>query len=343
MTFRKEAGMSCHDRFHVHCIALALLLAMFLTGVSQGQTPLKSTEFTPGSWTMVLLPDTQVYSQKIPGLFVLQTHWIAKNKDKLNIRYVVGLGDVTETNSDPEWQNARNAIDELDGKVSYVLTPGNHDYTPHGNSITGTTGLNKFFPASQFQNWPTFGGTMKPGDVANTYHLFNAGGVDWILLALEWAPRNETVQWANEVLAKYPARKAILVTHAYLYDDGTRYDFAQKGTSQEWNPHTYMSDAAINDGEELWQKLVRKNNFALTLNGHVCHTGLGFLSSKNDAGKTTHQMLVDYQMRQLGGESYLRILEFLPDGKTVHAKSYSPLYDKYLEDPADQFRFELDP
>ncbi len=72
----------------------------------------------------------------------------------------------------------------------------------------------------------------------------------------------------------------------------------------------------------------------LTLNGHVCHTGLGFLSSKNDHGHMTHQMLVDYQQRQLGGEGYLRILEFLPDGKTVHVKSYSPLYDKYLQDAA---------
>ena len=53
-------------------------------------------------------------------------------------------------------------------------------------------------------------------------------------------------------------------------------------------------------------------------------------------------MLVNYQMRPLGGEAYLRILEFLPDGKTVHVLSYSPLYDKFLDDPGDQFSFELD-
>ena len=54
-------------------------------------------------------------------------------------------------------------------------------------------------------------------------------------------------------------------------------------------------------------------------------------------------MLVDYQRRRLGGEGYLRILEFLPDGKTVHVKSYSPLYDKYLRDGGNQFTFQLDP
>jgi hypothetical protein len=184
---------------------------------------------------------------------------------------------------------------------------------------------------------------MKDGDVANTYHLFNAGGIDWIVLALEWAPRNETVQWANDLLAKHPQRKAILVTHAYLYDDNTRYDFARKGNAQTGNPHGSASGVPVNDGEELWQKLVRKNNVAFVFSGHICLTGVGYLASKNDRGKTTHQMEVDYQARPLGGEAYLRILEFLPDGKTVHAKSYSPLYDKYRSDPANQFSFELDP
>ena len=113
---------------------------------------------------------------------------------------------------------------ELDGKVPYALVPGNHDYTPHGNAVSGTSGLNKYFPAANFRNWPTFGGVMKDDDITNSYHLFSAGGTDWIILALEWAPRNETVQWANDVLAKHPRRKAILVTHAYLYSDSTRYD-----------------------------------------------------------------------------------------------------------------------
>jgi hypothetical protein len=80
----------------------------------------------------------------------------------------------------------------------------------------------------------------------------------------------------------------------------------------------------------------------LTFNAHVCHTGLGFLSRKNDRGHMTHQILVDYGQRPPGGEGYLRILEFLPDGNTVHVKSYSPLYDKYLRDAANQFTFQLD-
>ena len=229
----------------------------------------------------------------------------------------------------------------MDGRVPYALASGNHDYTPNGDSASGKSGMSTYFPPAKFQKWPTFGGVMKQGDITNSYHLFSAGGTDWIVVVLEWAPSDAAVTWANEVLANYPKRKAILVTHAYLYDDNTRYNAAKKGKSQKWNPRSYAGKNR-NDGEELWQKLVRKNNFALTFNGHVCGRGLGFLASKNDRGNAVHQMLVNYQMRKLGGEGYLRILEFLPDGKTVHVKSYSPLYDKYLNDAGNQFSFELD-
>ena len=322
--------------------AFVLALMCLAALAARAEPPPKPPEFVPGSWTLVLLPDTQVYSERYPGLFTLQTHWIARNKDKYNIRYVLQLGDITNDASQRQWQRTQAAMSELDGQVPYAIAPGNHDYGPKpaGEKAERFTLLNKYFPLAKCKSWPTFGGALN-GDMCNTYHLFQAGDAEWIVLALEFAPRDETVQWANAVLAKYPRRKAILATHAYLYSDGTRYDFARKKSTQSWNPHEYYPKAPINDGEELWEKLVRKNNFALTFNGHVLGRGVGFLSSKNDRGQTTHQMLVNYQMRQLGGEGYLRLIEFLPDGKTVHVKSYSPLYDSYLQDEGNQFSFEL--
>jgi len=318
---------------------ISVLALWLLTAAAVGQTMKieKPPEFTPGSWTLVLLPDTQVYAEKYPGLFTLQTHWIAENKEKYNIRYVLHLGDVTEHGAEREWDRARLAMNELDGKVPYAVVPGNHDYHALADRRTR---LNEYFPLSKYKAWPTFGGAMND-DMCNTYHLFSAGGTDWIVLALEWAPRDETVAWANEVLPKYPQRKAILVTHAYLSSDGARYDFAKKEKSQSASPHSYPSNSSANDGEELWQKLVRKNNVALVVCGHT-GDGRGFLTSQNEKGKKAHQMLVDYQGRNLGGEGYLRILEFQPDGKTVQVKSYSPLHDGYLPDPGSQFRFEMD-
>ena len=37
----------------------------------------------------------------------------------------------------------------------------------------------------------------------------SAGGVDWLILALEWGPRSNAVAWANQVVSAYPNRKVI--------------------------------------------------------------------------------------------------------------------------------------
>ena len=53
-------------------------------------------------------------------------------------------------------------------------------------------------------------------------------------------------------------------------------------------------------------------------------------------------MLSNYQFRQLGGEAYLRLLEFLPDGLTVNVFTYSPLYDALLDEADQNFTIVLE-
>ena len=56
-----------------------------------------------------------------------------------------------------------------------------------------------------------------------------------------------------------------------------------------------------------------------------------------------HQMLSDYQVRVDGGEGYLRLLELLPDGRTLQVKTYSPWLERYLTGPEHQFTLQLPP
>jgi 3',5'-cyclic AMP phosphodiesterase CpdA len=299
------------------------------------------SEVADGSWSIVLLPDTQIYSQNYPGVFEAQTSWIANNARVRNIRYVLHLGDIVNVNSVPEWRNAYRAMKRLDGVVPYALVPGNHDYGPGGNAATRDTFLNDYFHEEEYRIWPTFGGAMAPGKMDNTYHLFRAGGVDWIVMCLEWGPRDNTVAWADGILSQHPNRKAILLTHAYMNNNDYRYDITDTSRPQDYNPHRYSTPGPMNDGEQLWQKLVKKHNFVMTVNGHVLGDGTGYRVDNNDAGNPVHQMLSNYQFRSLGGEGYLRVLEFQPDGKTVKVSSYSPIYDKYLLTADQAFSFEV--
>ena len=299
-------------------------------------------QFAEGSWTLVVLPDTQVYSLRFPGFYTAQTGWILQNHEKRNIKYVVQLGDIVNNNTVQEWTNARAAYRLLDGIVPYAMVPGNHDYGPSGDASCRDTLFNDYFSFEEISKWPTFGGAMVPGKLDNTYHLFEAGGSKWIILAMEWGPRDETVEWANKVMSQYPDRKGIMITHAYMNNDDWRYDINDKEHKQNYNPHHYRTPGTKNDGEQLWNKLIRKHNFVFVLSGHVLGDGTGYRASKNDQGNTVHQILANSQMRELGGEAYMRLMEFHPDGKTVKVKTYSPLYDKYMVTADQHFEVKMD-
>jgi 3',5'-cyclic AMP phosphodiesterase CpdA len=323
-------------------------LLSYVTSVCQRTTPAlnitpsaQGTGFQAGAYTFAVLPDTQVYALLYPGLYDAQTAWIAENAKKRNIVYALQLGDITNNNTATEWQRAVDAFSLIDNIVPYAIVPGNHDYGPAGNAADRTTLMNDYFSYQRISAWPTFGGAYETGKLDNTYHLFSVGKRDFILLALEWGPRDEVIAWANQLMDNQPDRWGIMITHAYLNNDDLRYDYTDTTHPQDFDPHFYATPG-VNDGEELWQKLVRKHKFIMVLNGHVLGDGTGYLASMTDTGITCHQMLSNYQFRNLGGEDYMRLVEFQPDGTTVRVSSYSPLYDSYLTDADQSYSFTLD-
>ncbi len=288
-----------------------------------------------GSTTLAILPDTERYSDDYPQYFEAQTNWIAENCRDRNIVYAVHLGDITQHNAPQEWNVARRCLDLLEGRVPYALVPGNHDYDDNAPK-RDTTLLSKYFPLENIQKWPTFGGVQLEGRLDNSYHLLRIGKRDWIILALECGPRDEVVEWANKVLEQHANRLAIIVTHAYLFRDSTRYDH-KSGRSQRASPHEWG-----NDGEQLWQKLVRRHpNTMIVLSGHVSTGGLGYLASEADRGNKVHQMMVDYEKMRGGGMAYMRLLEFLPDGRTAQVRTYSPALKSTRKLELEEFRFTL--
>jgi hypothetical protein len=316
-----------------------LWLSRFVVGAEpEAENPLP---FVPGSFTLAVLPDTQHYCRAFPQHFYGQTQWIVDNAERYNIKHVLHLGDITNNNVRPHWEVARKAMYTLNGKVPYAMVPGNHDYGPNGESATRDTFMNDYFPLTEHRRQSTFGDAMEEGKIDNTYHTFRAGDHDYLILALEWAPRDRTVEWANEVVEKHREHRAILITHAYMFNDDTRYDWSKYGAQQRWNPHSYLTaklEGGVNDGEDLWRKLILKHpNFFMTLNGHVLGDGLARLTSEASDDHLVHQMLVNYQMKPEGGEGFLRLVEFLPDDQTLQVKAYSPSLDQFKTDPQNQF------
>ena len=304
-----------------------------------------------GGFTLAVLPDTQNYAEKYPATYEAQTRWLAENVERYRIAYVLHVGDVTQKNRESEWQVARRAHALLNGHVPYAVGPGNHDLVSDDAAELRHSLLSEFFPVSAFRRWPTFGGVYdrEPDHSENSFHLFSAGGRLWLVLVLEFGPRNDVVRWANDVARQHPDRSIILVTHAYLRPDGHRYDRNRtivvkvKTTKAGRDNHRQSkSPDGFNDGEDLWQKLVSQHaGFVLVICGHSCVTAR--LDSRGKAGNVVYQMMVDYQNQANGGDGYLRLLQFHPNGREVNVHDYSPTLDRLSEIPGANYEFELPP
>ncbi|HSK14155.1 MAG TPA: metallophosphoesterase [Phnomibacter sp.] len=292
---------------------------------------------------LVLLPDTQTYAEKYPAVLDAQVNWIRNNAKTIDL--VLQQGDLTQNNSDKEWGIIKDAFSKLDGKVPYVLAVGNHDMGSEAGKfadVRNSALFNKYFPLVEMAKLPGFGGTAEPGKMDNAWYIFKTGRLKWLVLTLEFGPRNSILGWANDLITKYPDHSVIINTHSYMYSDSTR-----QGHGDNWRPQAYgvgkdTGDQTVNDGEQIWEKLVKKHpNSRFVFSGHVLNSGVGTLISINDAGYPVYQMLANYQEgvkgSVMGGNGWLRILDMDFKKGTISVRTYSPFIDQYMGDPAHQF------
>ena len=284
------------------------------------------------NFSVVVLPDTQYYVSypDREAIYVKQTEWIRDNATAKKVKMVLHEGDlVNSNNSSPEWVRAKNAMSKL-VSLPYALSLGNHDYSGQKD----TTFFNSAFPVSNFSGKSWFGGVFESGKMDNAYYLFEAGGKNWLVLSLEYGPRQAVVDWAKGIVANNSDKLIILLTHAYMAPDGSRL-----GSGDAHNPHDTLTDT--HDGDELWEELVKTSrNIVLVLSGHVVDAARRV--DTNNFGKNVYQILADYQSDTLGGNGYLRIMEFFPDQGKINIKTYSPWLNQYKTDDKNQFELNVD-
>ncbi|QDU79299.1 hypothetical protein Pla110_10070 [Polystyrenella longa] len=307
----------------------ALLLALMLSCVVTVPSILFAGE-TDESFSIVLLPDTQNYSEKFPDTYTQQTVWIRQNKETENIKFVIHLGDVVQTAAvEEQWVNAHKSMRLLDGILPYSMVPGNHDQVNEGGGPTRNTTLyNKYFGPDRFELESWYGGNFEDKN-DNNYVFFEAAGIKFMVISLEFCPRNEVLRWAGNVAKKHPDHQVIMATHSYLRSDGR----------DTGNVKSYGLSG--NTGEELWEKFVSKHpNVFMVVCGHI---GASYnQTSTNEAGKPVHEILVDYQNLENGGDGWLRVLEFTPSENKVRAKTYSPVVNDFKTEGAHQYELDFE-
>ncbi|MYL19657.1 hypothetical protein GLW04_07125 [Halobacillus litoralis] len=286
-------------------LILFLSLAVAYT-VSSEATDLEGD----GRFKLVLLPDTQLYSDEFPDRFHAQTQWLADNFQREDIRFAAHLGDVVDKNQKHQWENADKAVARMDeAGVPYGIAMGNHDM---GGKAAH---FKKHFGSGRMKGRPGYGGHSR--NELNSYYTFSAEGRDFLLLFLNIDLPGEDLAWAQRVLDEHPDTPVIVVTHLLM------------DTKGRLSEKPYVRKSKGNSPSFIYNEWIAKNSqIFMTVNGH--YSGTYRTIRKNEAGLPVHQYTADYQGYPNGGEGFLRIIEFDLNKNTLTHRTYSPYLDEEM-------------
>lgn len=306
-------------------------------------TPGTPATVNAGDFSLAIIPDTQYYlaQAQLGGtfdMFKAQIAWIQQNQAKENIAYVAHMGDITEHGDNPitarsEWYLAKTALYGLEKPVSipYGLAIGNHDQFPAQHAVTGTTNFyNQYFGVKHFEGRPYYGGHYGTNNDSH-YDVFSAGGLDFIVLYLEFDAHNEDrtnlYRWATDVLKQHASRKAIVVSHSLIHFNPV------KGTNTQQAPFN-------KEGQAVYESLKANPNVFMMLCGHVGDNGEGYRTDVYN-GHTIKTFLNDYQSRPNGGHGLMRLYKFSVKTNELSVRTFSPYFNEDETDGDSQFTVPL--
>jgi hypothetical protein len=216
-------------------------------------------------------------------------------------------------------------FDYLDQRgAAYSVLAGNHDVNSGTTDQRGSTPYLTTMGPQRFATSKTFVGADSTG--YNTAHVFQGGGRQWLLLALDWRMSPEGFAWANGIIKQYQKLPVIITTHEVAgptYDDSV-YPY-QSGDDED--------NASLSAyGQQLWDGLINDNDQVfLTLNGHYWPPGRTVLT--NAAGNDVHVHITNYQNRYFGGAAMIRLYHFDLELGTIEVETIAPYF---LEQPAEE-------
>ncbi|WP_060903542.1 LamG-like jellyroll fold domain-containing protein, partial [Streptomyces europaeiscabiei] len=258
---------------------------------------------TSRRFTLAVMPDTQ-YLFDGPSIdrkpVEASLRYLLEHGEDENLVFLSHLGDLTQNGSTQETAAIGEAFRLLDRKgVGYSVLAGNHDVRSSTDDQRGSTPYLDVFGPARFQGRPTFGGASPDG--YNSFHLFEAGGRQWMVLALDWRLSAKGFAWAQDVLARHPRTPVVLTTHELVDGD----------------------DSLSSYGQTLWDRLVKDHDqIFLTLNGHYWPAGRA--TRRNAADNDVHLHLTNYQNRYFGGAAMIRLYRFDLDRNTIDVETISP-------------------
>jgi hypothetical protein len=293
------------------------------------------------NFTIVFLPDTQYYAQSFPQIFRAQTEWIVENRENLNIVFVSHVGDIVQLGSiEAEWDNADAAMSLLEDPatterpdgIPFSLSVGNHDQVLNsragspGNPGETTVNFNQYFGLSRFEQRSYWGGNYDDNN-DNNYQLFEAGGMEFIIIHHEFDNTYQTMlqlvlPWTDNLLSQYSDRRAIITSHSLLCNETVC--------------PSYLEAEFSNQGLATYEALKHHKNLFLMHCGHAASSPMQPRRADTFDGHTIHTVLANYQRGEdcplWCGNGWLRVMTFEPGQDRIFVQTYSPWLETYRSD-----------
>ena len=302
------------------CVLLVISLSIIAYAAKDYFAPL-GAEYTPtvdSAFTFAVVGDTQVVTNYSYSKLNTLYQFILDRKESDNIRFVAGMGDITDDDVDWEWKGAVKHIKKLDGQLPYSLIRGNHD------------SKDQFLKYINYDTYTALIDGMYE-NILNTFQTVEIGTLKYLFLNLDHGPSDEVLAWACDVVEAHPDYNIIVTTHGYINANG---ELLQQGTSTVYPSIT----DGVNDAPAIWNQLVRKyENIVMVLCGHISGAEeIVSYEATGDHGNKIQQVLVDPQRAdRAGAESgqemmgMVALFHFSADGTQVQVENYATLRQQH--------------
>lgn len=312
---------------------IALLMAVLLVmpaSVLAAESDWLSEEpaLEPYAYSFAVVGDTQIVNRDYPQHFAGIYDWILDNAEEKNTKIIIGLGDITDDNTEREWVLADEVFQRVSGVLPHSIVRGNHD------GPVADSSFDKYLPFSRYGNQVS--GSME-NSIRNAYIKLDVGDIKYLILNIDINGDNDDIYaWANQVCEANPDRNIIVTTHAYIDAEGELIQYY----AREENGY-YWSE----DGQGLWDNVVSQHeNIVMVLCGHVYSEKIVVSENTGVNGNVVKQVLVNPQNVDTaveGGVGLVAMFYFSEDGKTVQVRYYSTIQKKYYMDE-NQFTFNIE-
>lgn len=254
----------------------------------------------------------------------------AMHRKGYQIDAILQTGDLT--NNDEKWQYEvfEYYTKKVAEQVLYVPIIGNHDYTWGANSIINNRQDTRYNQFTHFANLEEH--VVKyyeEGRLENIIVKTTVHSRPFYILALEYGPRPDVLQWAAAFVSTHPDDEFLLMTHEYISRQGQRINDAGSDGIRQFSGQPATSP------ETIWQQLVFPyNNVRCVLCGHN-----GFsqrLFTPNAAGREVPQILFNLQYLPNGGDGYIMVWELPKGSRMVKARTISTFTNEVYSDSLDE-------